>query len=563
MTDIVTSPIKFLGATVLSFNTSLGLGSAQESTLNVDLVEDCDAGDRFLPAFNEIEVGAPVYFSTTVDGTGFNFGGVLTNWTITQGGSGRTFNVKVADPRQLLQNAVVIIDSYNGPPTRNKNYFNVYAQLEGSGCDNFGASGSTEKGTPYNSIINALKNMKDVLIDSENNEILVPPILYSPTCYRFHINFDSFPPGAPEYYRLPGPSVTVLQLVQDICNVLGLEFYCYLTPGFLPDGSTIGIINIGTIDLKIPPTSFANIVTQFDGIATDLSYGEELRNEVTKSVIFGEKQHYLSPVYQFNFYFGEEWNGNDFIPIIPYAFEKCYGFWIKKRIRELNITLKRPLNSDGPFTISEQDIRAAMASFDVWFLRAFNPDIKGTLNKAVRDNFEEIGNVGPPQVFANVMDDPAVPQDRKFEALVGAMMGPNKQKLIADVIREDIERVHKFVADLGNTYYGKQWFTRLNESICYYQGENFQEKIFNSIPTNAGGWVDPGVPVLGLNDPDLGTFKQTDERISCFVVFAVNDDDVPKKDKEEEVGKDEYGKDNYGSNNSGPDNYGPEGPNPG
>lgn len=560
MADIVTEPIKFLGATVLSFNTTLGLGSAQESSLSVDLVEDCEANppDRFLPAYNELEVGAPVYFSTAIDGGGFSFGGVLTNWTMTQGGSGRTFNAKVVDPRQLLQNAIVIVDSYNGPPVKNTNYFNIYAKLESGGCENFGSSGSTERGTPYNSIINALKGMDEIIYDGLGNPVSVPPIIYSPTGYRFHLNFDSFPPGAPDYYRIAGPSVTVLQLIQDICDVLGLEFYCYLTLGTLPDGTQIGIINIGTIDLKVPPTSFANIIAEFDGEATDLSYGEELRNEITKSLIFGEKQHYLSPVYKFNFYFGEEWDGNDFIPVIPHRFEKCYGFWIKKRIPELNVTLQKPFPGNGPYEISEQDIRAAMASFQSWYDRVFEPAVKGEFNAAIRANFD-MGDVGPLKVIDQVNNDPNIPENRRHKALNDGMVGPIKQKTIAEILVEDLEKIHQFVANLGNTYYGKQWFTPLNESICYHIGDDFQEKIFSSIPTNAGGWVEYGTPVLGLSDPDLGSFRQTDDRVSCFVVFAVNDDDVPQADKEDTVGEDSYGEDNYG----GSEGYGPEGPNPG
>jgi hypothetical protein len=537
MSDIVTQPIKFLGATVLSFNTSLGLGSAQESTLSVDLIEDCEAGDVFLPAVNAIEVGAPVYFSTGIDGEGFSFGGVLTNWSGSQGGSGRTFNVKVVDPRQLLENVVVVIDSYNGPPVKSTNYFNIYAQLEGGGCNTFGSSGSTERGTPYNSIINALKSTN--------------PSICSPTGYNFQINFDSFPPGAPDYYRISGPSVTILQLIQDICGVLGLEFYVYMTLGIMPNGSPLGIINIGTIDLKIPPTSFSNIIAQFDGLATDLSYGEELRNEVTKSLMFGEKQHYLSPVFKFNFYFGEEWDGNDFIPVIPYAFEKCYGFWIRKRIPELNVTLSRPFGGNGPYTISEQDIRAAMASFDAWYMRVYEPSIKGGLNAAIRANTPREG-AGPRQVIDAVRNDPNIPENRQHKALNDAMVGPTKQKTLDEQFTEDLQKIHQFVQNLGSTYYGKQWFTPLNESICYYRGQNFQEKIFSSVPTNEGGWVDPGTAVLGLNDPDLGSFRQTDDRISCFAVFAINDNDVPQQDKQDNVGQDTYGEDTYGDDNYSP-----------
>lgn len=524
MADIVTSPIKFLGATVLSFNTSLGLGSAQESSLSVDLVEDCDAGDSFLPAAGDInfQVGAPVYFSTAIDGSGFNFGGVLTNWTLTQGGSGRTFNVKVTDPRQLLENTVVIIDSYNGPPVKGVNYFNVYAQYEGGGCGSFGTSGSTEKGTPYTSIINGLKAMD--------------PVICSPTGYKFTINFDSFPPGAPEYYRLPGPSVTVSQLIQDICGVLGLEFYAYMTLGVLPDGTTSGIINIGTIDLKIPPTSFANIVAQFDGTAMDLTYGQELRNEVTKSVMFGEKQHYLTPVSNFNFYFGEDWNGDQFVPVVPYKFDQCYGFWIKKKITELNVTLNKPM-IDKAYDITEQDIRAAMASYEVWWDRVTNGQVAGDFNKAIRDNYE-LDDQNVIKVFKAVQDDPDIDDAVRFKPLADIFGGPNKAKVVKDLIQEDLQKIHSFVQNLGTTYYGKQWFVPFNENICYYRGEKFQELIFSSDPTNEGGWVDYGTPVLGLSDPDLSSFRQTDDRIGCFAVFAENDGDVPASDKENDYGGD-------------------------
>ena len=37
-----TEPLTFLNATVLSFNASLGLGSTQESSLTLDLINDCN-----------------------------------------------------------------------------------------------------------------------------------------------------------------------------------------------------------------------------------------------------------------------------------------------------------------------------------------------------------------------------------------------------------------------------------------------------------------------------------------------------------------------------------------
>lgn len=507
MADIITQPIKFLGATVLSFNTSLGLGAAQESTLNVDLIEDCEAGDSFLPNTGAVEVGAPVYFSASSDGSGFNFGGVLTNWTISSGQSGRTYNVKVTDPRQLLENTFVLVDSYLGPPTQTVNYFNVYASAEGAvlggNCQTFGSSGSNERGMPYNQVISKLQSMN--------------PTIYSTTGYAYTVNFSSFPPGLPDYYRVPGPGVSLLQLIQDACDVIGYDFYATLLPG--------NIINIGGINLNSPPTDFGNAIAAFQGSASDLSYGEELRNEKSRALIFGEKQHYLSFVNKFNFFFGEEWDGETFIPIVPYKYTDENGFWIRKRVQDLNLSLKNPLNGNGPYTISEKDIKAAMTSFQMWFDRVFTPSIPGTFNQAVRSNY--IAGNDAAKIFKMIREDPSLDNLQRYQAYVDAWGTPyNKEANQKPDEIMDIEQVHSYIQNLGNTYYGKQFFTQLNQTICYYNTGNYQEKIFSDEPTNAGGWVDEGTSVLGLSDPELTLFRETDNRISTFAVFAKDSGDV-------------------------------------
>lgn len=509
MTDIITQPIKFLGATVLSFNTQLGLGSS-ESSLNVDLIEDCEASppDVFLPLTGAVEVGAPVYFVTNVDGTGFAFGGVLTNWTISQGGSGKTFNAKVVDPRQLLENTIVIIDSYLGPPIKSTNYFNVYAFYESAvangNCNDFGISGVTERGMPYTKIIQALKNIN--------------PILCSPTGYQFTIDFNSFPQNVPEYYSVPGPGITILQLLQDVCDVLGYEFYVNLLPG--------AVISVGLIDLKRAPSSFSNIIASYNGVATDLSYGQELRNEKTKALIFGEKMHYLTYVNNFEYFFGEDLVGDQLVPVVPFATNKS-GFWIKKRTDKLNAGLFKPLPTNGPYKISELDIRMAIAGFEAWTGRALDPAAgqDGTLNKAVQTNYVEC-NVQVQEALRNAMQqNPNMDPVAKYKAIVDIFNNPanggaemSKPKPLMD-----LEAIHRFVQELGNTYYGKQWIAPLNQTICYHQGEHFQEKIFTDIPTGEGGWVDGDIPILGLSEPELSSFRSDDQRINSFAVFKTKD----------------------------------------
>ena len=506
MSDIVTSPIKFLNATVLSFNTTLGLGSS-ESTLNVDLIEDCEADppDQFLPAYNLIEVGAPVYFNTAIDGTGFNFGGVLTNWTVSQNGSGKTFNAKVSDPRQLLENTIVIVDSYVGPPIKQKNYFNVYSAYErevlDGECGVFGSSGSTERGMPYKKIIDKLKQMERTIC--------------SPTGYEFTIDFNSFPQNVPEYYSVPGPGISILQLLQDVCDVLGLEFYVNLLNG--------GLISIGTIDLKTPPESFSTIIGAYNGIATELSYGEELRNEKTKALIFGEKQHYLSYVNKFEYFFGEDLIGNELKPVVPFANDKS-GFWIKKRIEKLNATLFNPLGN-GPYDISELDIRAALSSYDNWRDRVLDPKSVGSFNEAIRNKYQECQK-RLQEAIEKIIQNPRIDQAAKDRRIADLYNDPRRggAEAMKPKADQDLEAIFNFVQNLGNTYYGKQWISTLNETICPRDGENFQEKIFTSIPTNDGGWVDGDAPVLGLSEPELTFFRSDDNRVNCFALFNTDGD---------------------------------------
>jgi len=493
---ILSEPIKFLGASVISFNSNLGIGSASESTLTVDLIEDCENEDMFLPANNAIEVGAPVYFDTTLYGGGFSFGGVLTSWNQTQGSSGKTFNVTVADPRQLLQNVGVVVDSYVGPPSYGINYFNVYAHYEkevlDGNCSVFGDSLSNERGMPYQMVINALQAMN--------------PTIYSPTGYSYTIDWGSFPTGLPEHYRVTGPQ-TILQLLQDVCDVLGFAFYTKLIVG--------NIISVGLIDLKQIPGSFSTIVDSFDGIATELSFGEELRNEITKAILFGEQQHYLSYVDEFKFYFGEDVQDDILVPITPTKFDnQNHTFWISKKIDHLNASLLNPFPSNGPFEISELDIRAAMSSYELWSFRVFDPETKGSFNQAVRTLYPEIvdelrqrlNKIEPKRAMGDVILNPRAAVVLKSE----------------EDRSNELQKIHAFISDLGNTYYGKQFLVPLNETICYYQGENFQEKIFSSIPTNAGGWVDGSVTLLGLSDPELGLFRSDDNRITSFGLFTTD-----------------------------------------
>lgn len=530
----LTEPLRFLKSTVLSFNTSIGLGSSAESTLTVDLVDDCDAenvtlGGSFSPVYDpvRVQVGAPVYFPDNPPGSmPFRFGGVLTSWTKEQSQGGYTYNVKVSDPRQLLENAVVVLDSYLGMPAKSINYFNVYSYLDNPNnelidqdCDTFGSSRSNDRGTPYVKIINALSDMD--------------PTILSPTCYYFKVDFSTFPgwtgtmpPGGrqvPDWYRIPGPSISLLELLQNICDLLSYDFYVELVKvGF------DNIIKIGLIDLSLPPSSFEGIVNTYAASSTDISYGEELRNDKTKTVLFGDQVHYMSIVTQFDHFFGEDMViVNDKlipVPVVPYKYDNC-GFWINKRIESLNLVLKSPLASNGPYQISELDIRSAMSSYELWKNRTFDKSVPGSFNAAVRAKWPALITDRAAVINTLVNVGGALSDTKTAMTITDAMFNPSVPEVQANLeqITEEVQKVHSFVANLGNTYYGKQFICRLNQRICYYDDPDLEnpERVFSDVPTNAGGWVDFGVPVLRLFDPELGLFRENDNRIGAFATFSI------------------------------------------
>lgn len=521
MADIITQPLVFLGATVISFNSTLGFGS-QESTLSVDLVEDCEANPPqiFGPRANTVTIGQPVFFTTLQPGSSqyFEFGGLLTNWTATQNNSGLVYNAKVADPRSILENTAVIIDTFLAPPIQGKNYLNVYAHYESSvldgNCTAYGSSWGSERGMPYQKIIDGLKNMQPT------------PIIWSPTNFQFTVDFNTFPTGLPEYYRVPGPSISILQLLQDVCEVLGYDFFVTM----IFDGAGIPVIKINTISLNQQPTSFKYIIDSFNSTATDLTYGQELRNEKTRSLIFGEQQHYLTIVNQFDFFFGEDELTGD--PIVPFMRDGCGNFWIYKRISSLNMSLNKPFPTNGPYTISELDIRAAMSSYQLWHDRALDANTPGSFNEALRALY--------PEAVANLKTstDALINAASALDGTLGVTdMSNNPTRAAVNAnkysVTEDLKKIHAFLQNIGDTYYGKEFMGLLNQKICYTRstdGENFSQLVFTDIPTNAGGWVDDGTSVLGLSDPELGFFREEDNRIGAFGQFSIAGEPVESED---------------------------------
>jgi hypothetical protein len=491
--DLLSAPIKFLGATVLSFNSSLGWGT-QESSLNVDLIEDCDAGDIFIGGSL---VGGPVMF---VAGADFAFGGVLASWTVQQSQGGKTYNVKVVDPRQLLENSVVIVDSYAGPPKQHTNYFNAYAFYEqavftDNDCTVFGNAtfGSTiERGMPYKRIVDALTGMGISICSS--------------TGFNYTIDLSQLNTlSMPDYFRASGPGLSLLQIIQDVCDANGADFYVTLV------GTNVITVN----PVVLAPTGGLDVlVGLYNGKATDLSYGTELTNNKVKTIIFGGQQHYLTYSTDFNYYFGENKQGE---PIVPIDNGPC-GFVVEVDLTPLNLMLFQPLGANTA-RLTEFEIRAAMASESSWKTMIFNDggDSMAALIRAAFPDLVDVIKDAMGILPANLAKD---------RVMVDAIH--NIRRAIIDgekfEMANEIKKIHQFVNNIGNSFYGKKYLVKLSDSICILDDpDNFKEKIYSAVPTNAGGWVEPadigGGATLQLGAPEIQMIMTDDGRIGAFATF--------------------------------------------
>ena len=534
---------KFLGCSVVGFNSSIGWNT-QESIVNVDLVEvQCPIpGDPvFVPeVFTGADlIGYPVYFSCG----GFFFGGLLQNWTYQSNSGGRTYNVKVIDPRQILEQCVLLIDTYAGPPVRTLNYFNVYGFYEqevytDKNCDLFGTSESTERGMPYNKIMEALRQMN--------------PVICTPVGANLTIDWSTFNIPVPDYFKVAGPSITILQLISDICDEAGYDFFVTLEPG--------DIVRIYTVSTKKYDPIEDNLFFGFNNVI-DFTYGKELRITKTRNLLLGEQQHYLDVVYfgepeqnpeaevqyvfngvtgekqystgapgdnkdPFEFYFGEEVDPatGEAKPIVPYKRE--FGqFWVDIDIRKLNVNLIIPFPVDR-INICEYDIRTAMSSFESFWSWIAYEGTPSELGQAIQANWPVTYTV---EAVLQRLNQSSV---TIAHALSDASAVPNSARASANLhswppVLEDIKKVHEWIAEFGRTYYGRQYLVQLNEKVCVKpHPEDFGEKLYTDTPTNDGGWVEPGIPVMRLQDPDLGLFRTDDDRVGPFALFCNPSEDM-------------------------------------
>lgn len=410
-------PLTFMGATVLSFSASLGIGPTEESTLDVELIEDCatDASTRFNPDgdyfLGNIRLGSPVFFNACeamgididaeyggdIDKAPcFHFGGFVENYTAKQGSNGLTFNVKVVDPRKLLNSVTVVCSNLLSGPIKHRNYYNAYAYYEravlkperrdeprnnppegytilgtraddeavdyagsktSADCSVFGDANVDDRGMTYAQIIHAINHMNPLVYSPNYAQKHDPPLAgrdleiatFENTVWHqnnvFNLDLSGLP-DPPKYLRAPGPDLTIMELISTVCESRGMDFMVTLEEnGTLFNNNLLPIIKIKTKKVgAVDNVSFKSAIMKYNGRSVDLSYGKEIRTDPTRTMMIGEQRHVMAETTRVEMWFGYDKEGN---PIIPYRDTQdettLCGWNIDIYIDDLNNELRCPL----------------------------------------------------------------------------------------------------------------------------------------------------------------------------------------------------------------------------
>lgn len=580
----------FMGASIMSFTGSIGW-NGQPSELTIQLVEDtdnCDLSKVYFdstfnrkifngadPGFTRPTLGSPHYFRVG----DFEYMGLIQSWEQRSSSEGKNiFTVKLVDPTEILAGTQLITGDYAGGVEFLPNILNVYGFAEsfgikcpltiingspfGSPAGAFGGSHSNHNGMPFIHMLDAVSMLTSSIPRIINQFSPYGRLVFrgsSPddstyggtkanqfdptsasnfdgsTGYYSHYFVDlSALPIPPDYYRVAGPSISLLDAITQLCDDAGCDFYIELLPVLL-GGQILKFIKVRVAIRGSQPQLGA--IEQFIGDSSGVissSVGRELRNETTSYLLAGAQQEniYQGTEDLIQQYFGLDENGN-----VLQLSNGGFGQYLDLDISRLNTILTNPLPGTRVH-LYIAELQAAIAGQDSF--------------EAITGMLQDIDNATFGAYFKQILGGKFLSH---FDAATllktfdkwddaGAKLPPGgaiawlpkkgKPKPIAnpeDKLLEDMDIVYNFVVDYARTYLGRQYTVRLPYT-CVVKEPDTNILTTTETPTDSG-WTEFST-ILGLPHPSLtSVFSESNGKVKCFVKFFVNSETDKPFDLEE------------------------------
>ena len=503
------------------------------------------------PGFIEPEPGCAAYFrveeysdgSTEAERGGFEYCGIIESWNRKKdAGNNPTYTVKLTDPRAILENSQVIVNDFPGTTSGVWNMINAYAYVEslGGSCGSSPAGGfggvtganstlsiANDRGMIWGDVrcaIHTLTSSVDRSLASslyggyckdgrlvnvgptegndgygiikKDNTIIDP--VYS-TIQNANTNVQYYTvdlteiPFTPISYRISGPNISIMEIISQVCQDAGCDYYVELLP--IKNGSSV----IKMIKVRVAVRSSQPQLGRLDdfiqakqdqasgsnGGVISYTQGSELRNEETSFYLIGANRRdpFEADSTQVLPFWGLDTDGN-----LIQATVSNGQYFVRLDLARLNASLYTPFTSQYKW-ISEMELRAAMSDIDSWKLvtQVLNGDFWTYLNNISQ----------PPIVLARLLGDVIDGKKGAHAAYAGLSDSASLDK-INEESAKDLDKVYEFVSNYANEFYGKQFIVNA-PFVCYAIDNETNKYKFSHMPSTEGCWVEDSTDtVIGL-----------------------------------------------------------------
>lgn len=517
---VVLEQQRFLGSSVRNFNCAIGWGG-QETTLSVSLADDVRNGDVFLPP----DPGTPVGFRYM----DFRFSGLLQRWTMTGDVNGYpTYEATLIDPRVLLDGVQVILSDYIGEVGGIPNLLNVYGALEARG---FGTSKLNDTGIPWYLVKEVLSTM------------LINGVRFHG--FNYTVDLSALPTIGD--YRLPGPSMSISEIIQDICETTSSDYFVKLE-------NDLTTIRVYLVSRATQP--MLGVINQYVSETPNAKLreiGYEMVNDENAKFIIGGKKSTVFYTSSANFsdeirntiwpYWGNSFEGtliigrgtgdrhtfvldsravllrgvgntyptnigemraalNDQLTWETFLWSHCFNKYYREDDgTESDVYYK--LDDDGNFIPGTQSYNHN-GFLNPVFKRAYDLGLVGGINSGVLSRFL---NADDASVIMNTYSE-------QISTLVAQGMVRNAEK-------DPVEKLYDLIKDYASEYYGRKFMVRVDEVEWYRDADTGQ--VFLSHEPVSDGFVDEDVWLNGISrnllPVEIDKIITENGRIEAFVRF--------------------------------------------
>ena len=533
----------FLGASVIDFNASAGWG-LQSSEVTINLAVDCY--ERFTIPL----IGAAATF---VMGD-FIFTGLVQSWNSKQGTDGEIYSVKLVSPHAILEHTQIILDHYEGEVPY-YNIANVYGFLEslGANCSQtvvdgtyfgapaggFGTANKTNRGIPWYLVRQAL----EALAGGGSGGVTKYCKGLGLADTQYLLDLSSIP-LANENYRITGPVTSLSDIIDQVCQDAGCDYYIQSIPMAL--GRTRGHLELCSIKIVVIPrkdkVGAQSAISRFIAGKNVLNrnIGVELRSEVNSAFLIGGKvKQYYQAVRGATPFWGWDAEGE----LIKSAHNPALGnlgWAIELDCRKINLALTN--NLADKVWIGVNELRMAAGDYESFETNVTNPtnnqsnlykyyvDTLGIGELSFNKNRNRGAGDAPMDVQWNAEDDDprGNPASEKFR---------------------DAKTVHGWLNSYVSEFYGKKFlvYFSIDTVVCRSVDSDTQQVVYSDIISSDGAWphwngAQEASHILGLPNPSFAAdrFKDDSGKVQPMIKFhgdnlntkGLNQDDFVLKDKD-------------------------------